>query len=77
MLPRSLANRGAGLPLWKGSGYKRAWTAHCRQQEFRDRFPDLGVVFGAYDLVGGQVRLPISLRAESQTKKEVCSPSNM
>ena len=37
-----------------------AWTAHCLQEEFRDRFSDLGVVFGAYDLVSRQVRLPIS-----------------
>lgn len=37
-----------------------AWGAYCLRQEFRTRFPDLGVVFGAYDLVSRCVRLPLS-----------------
>ena len=38
-----------------------AWSAYCLRQEFKDTFPDLGVVFGAYDLISGHVRLPLSL----------------
>jgi carbonic anhydrase len=37
-----------------------AWNAHCLHQEFRNKFPDVGVVFGAYDLISRCVRLPIS-----------------
>jgi carbonic anhydrase len=37
-----------------------AWSAYCLRQEFRTRFPDLGVVFGTYDLVSRRVRLPLS-----------------
>jgi carbonic anhydrase len=37
-----------------------AWSAYCLCQEFRTRFPDLGVVFGTYDLVSRRVRLPLS-----------------
>jgi hypothetical protein len=41
-----------------------AWIAFCLRQEFRSRFPDLGVVFGTYDLVSRRVRLPLSLPGE-------------
>jgi carbonic anhydrase len=41
-----------------------AWSAYCLRQEFRTRFPELGVVFGAYDLVTRHVRLPLSLPGE-------------
>ncbi len=41
-----------------------AWGAYCLRQEFRIRFPDLGVVFGAYDLVSRRVRLPLSPPSE-------------
>ena len=37
-----------------------AWSAYCLCQEFRTHFPDLGVVFGNYDLVSRRVRLPLS-----------------
>jgi carbonic anhydrase len=37
-----------------------AWTAYCLRTEFRDQFPDLGVVYGSYDIGSRQVRLPIS-----------------
>ena len=37
-----------------------AWSAYCLRQEFRTQFPDLGVVFGTYDLVSRRVRLPLS-----------------
>ena len=37
-----------------------AWTAYCLQHDFRDEFPELGVAFGAYDLVTRHVRLPLS-----------------
>jgi carbonic anhydrase len=37
-----------------------AWSAYCLRQEFRTQFPDLGVVFGTYDLVSRHVRLPLS-----------------
>jgi carbonic anhydrase len=37
-----------------------AWSAFCLRQQFRNTFPDLGVVFGAYDLISGKVRLPLS-----------------
>jgi len=38
-----------------------AWSAYCLRQEFKDRLPRLGVVYGAYDLISGLVRLPLSL----------------
>jgi hypothetical protein len=37
-----------------------AWSAYCLRQEFRAKFPDLGVVFGCYDLITRYVRLPLS-----------------
>jgi hypothetical protein len=37
-----------------------AWNAYCLRQEFKDKIPELGVVFGAYDLIRGHVRLPLS-----------------
>jgi len=37
-----------------------AWSAYCLRQEFRTQSPDLGVVFGTYDLVSRHVRLPLS-----------------
>jgi carbonic anhydrase len=36
------------------------WSAYCLEQEFRDRSPRPKVVFGAYDLMSGRVRLPLS-----------------
>jgi carbonic anhydrase len=41
-----------------------AWSAYCLRQEFRTQFPELGVVFGAYDLVTRRVRLPLSPHGE-------------
>jgi len=41
-----------------------AWTAHCLRREFHDDFPDLGVVYGAYDLASRYVRLPLSVSGE-------------
>jgi carbonic anhydrase len=41
-----------------------ALSAYCLRQEFRAQFPDLGVVFGTYDLVGRRVRLPLSRPGE-------------
>jgi carbonic anhydrase len=41
-----------------------AWSAYCLRQEFRAQFPELGVVFGAYDLVTRCVRLPLSPAGE-------------
>jgi carbonic anhydrase len=37
-----------------------AWSAYCLHQECRARFPEIGVVFGAYDLISRYVRLPLS-----------------
>jgi carbonic anhydrase len=37
-----------------------AWTAYCLRKQFREDFPDLGVVFGMYDIATRQVRLPLS-----------------
>jgi hypothetical protein len=28
-----------------------AWSAYCLRQQFRSKFPDLGVVFGCHDLI--------------------------
>jgi carbonic anhydrase len=41
-----------------------AWSAYCLRQEFRAQFPDLGVVFGTYDLFSRQVRMPLARRGE-------------
>jgi carbonic anhydrase len=41
-----------------------AWTAYCLRKEFQGEFPDLGVVYGAYDIASRQVRLPLSLSNE-------------
>jgi len=41
-----------------------AWSAYCLHQEFRTRVPDLGVVFGTYDLLSRRIRLPLSLPGE-------------
>jgi carbonic anhydrase len=46
-----------------------AWSAYCLRQEFQTQFPELGVVFGAYDLVSRHVRLPLSPPSEL-TKEE-------
>jgi hypothetical protein len=37
-----------------------AWSAFCLHREFAEKFPALGVVFGAYDLTSRYIRLPIS-----------------
>ncbi|HEX8814821.1 MAG TPA: carbonic anhydrase [Terriglobales bacterium] len=37
-----------------------AWSAYCLRQEFSEKFPELGVVYGAYDLISRYVRLPLS-----------------
>ncbi len=47
-----------------------AWSAFCLQQQFRTISPDIGVVFGAYDLLSRYVRLPLSPAAEL-TKEEI------
>jgi carbonic anhydrase len=36
------------------------WSAYCLEQEFREKSPHQKVVFGAYDLISGRVRLPLS-----------------
>jgi carbonic anhydrase len=41
-----------------------AWTAYCLRKEFHAEFPELGVVYGAYDLVTRRVRLPLSPATE-------------
>jgi carbonic anhydrase len=41
-----------------------AWSAYCLRQEFRTQFPDLGIVFGTYDLFSRQVRMPLARRGE-------------
>ena len=52
-----------------------AWTAYCLQQVFRSEFPDLGVVFGAYDLVTRHVRLPLSPAGElTEEEKGLFTP---
>jgi carbonic anhydrase len=40
------------------------WSAHCLDQEFRDRSPHPKVVFGTYNLISGRVRLPLSSPGE-------------
>jgi hypothetical protein len=37
-----------------------AWNAYCLKQEFHDRYPNVGMVFGVYDVISRQVRLPLS-----------------
>lgn len=37
-----------------------AWSAYCLQKEFHAEFPNLGVVYGAYDLITRHVRMPLS-----------------
>jgi carbonic anhydrase len=52
-----------------------AWSAYCLRQEFRTQFPDLGVVFGAYDLVSRHVRLPLSSPGElTEEEKGLFAP---
>ncbi len=64
-----------GLEIVREPGYQAAlleaaitlnaaWSAYCLCQEFRTHFPDLGVVFGNYDLASRRVRLPLSPRDE-------------
>jgi carbonic anhydrase len=52
-----------------------AWTAYCLRQVFQRDFPDLGVVFGAYDLVTRRVRLPLSPAGElTEEEKGLFTP---
>jgi carbonic anhydrase len=52
-----------------------AWTAFVLQLEFGRDFPELGVVFGAYDLVTRHVRLPLSRVGElSEEEKGLFTP---
>ena len=37
-----------------------AWNAYCLKQEFHNQYPDVGAVFGVYDLISRHVRLPLS-----------------
>lgn len=55
-----------------------AWSAYRLREEFRRNFPDVQEVFGAYDLVSGYVRLPLSLTAEvtDEEKGLVVLPKN-
>jgi carbonic anhydrase len=46
-----------------------AWSAYCLRQDFAGKYPDLGVVFGAYDLISRYVRLPLSPH-DSLTEEE-------
>ncbi len=41
-----------------------AWSAFCLRKEFAAKFPDLEVVFGAYDLASRYVRMPMSPSSE-------------
>jgi carbonic anhydrase len=41
-----------------------AWTAYCLRKEFHEEFPELGVVYGSYDLITRRVRLPLSPATE-------------
>jgi carbonic anhydrase len=66
------ALRRPGAPaalLEVGVALNAAWSAYCLRQEFAGRFPDLGVVFGAYDLISRYVRLPLSPQ-DSLTEEE-------
>ena len=60
-----------GAEVAKNPGYRSAvleaavvlnaaWSAFCLRKECAVKFPDLEVVFGAYDLVSRYVRLPLS-----------------
>jgi len=52
-----------------------AWSAYCLCQEFRIRFPNLGVVFGNYDIVSRRVRLPLSPSDEiTETEQGLFAP---
>jgi carbonic anhydrase len=52
-----------------------AWSAYCLRQEFRTQFPDLGVVFGTYDLISRHVRLPLSPPGElTEEEKGLFAP---
>jgi len=52
-----------------------AWSAYCLQKELRDSFPHIGVVFGTYDLVSHQVRLPLSPPGElTDAENDLFSP---
>lgn len=52
-----------------------AWSAYCLRQEFCAKFPELGVVFGAYDLVSRHVRLPLSPPGElTEEEKGLFAP---
>jgi carbonic anhydrase len=52
-----------------------AWIAACLRQEFRTRFPDVGVVFGTYDLISRCVRLPLSpSRQPSEEERGLFTP---
>jgi len=52
-----------------------AWSAYCLRQEFRTRFPDLGIVFGIYDLASRHVRLPLSPPGElAEEEKGLFAP---
>jgi len=64
-----------GAPVTTATGYRSAlieatvvlnaaWSAYCLRQEFRSTFPEVGVVFGAYDLISRRVRLPLSPSAD-------------
>lgn len=46
-----------------------AWSAYCLRQEFRTR-PDLGVVFGTYDLKSRYVRLSLPPSGELTEKEK-------
>ena len=51
-----------------------AWSAYCLRQEFQTQFPELGVVFGAYDLVTRHVRLPLSPPGELTEEEQGLFP---
>jgi carbonic anhydrase len=52
-----------------------AWTAYCLQLGCRTEFPQIGVVFGAYDLVSRYVRLPLSPAGElTEEEKGLFTP---
>jgi carbonic anhydrase len=75
-----------GFEITRGSGCRRAlleaavvlnaaWSAYCLRQEFRSQFPELGIVFGAYDLVTRYVRLPLSPSGElTEQEKGLFAP---
>lgn len=72
-ITRSRECRGALIEA--ACALNAAWTAYCLQLEFRSEFPDLGVVFGAYDLVSRHVRLPLSRPGElTEEEKGLFTP---